>query len=111
MSQVVVMMPFDIIKVRLQTQPQKAPLYTGIIDCLKKIIKREGALALEKGSAVPFMGVGFLGAIRFGVYENFKKDIAYMRGTDGKPAILHQSDKTLAAFLTGIITSMGVVSN
>lgn len=38
-SQVFVMQPFEIIKVRLQTQPKDAKIYNGIIDCLTKIIK------------------------------------------------------------------------
>lgn len=53
--------------------------------------------------------MGLLGSIRFGVYENFKKDIAYMKGTDGKPAVLELADKTIAAFATGLISSLGVV--
>lgn len=49
MSQVFVMQPFEIIKVRLQTQPTNPKLYNGIIDCLFKIIREEGPLALYKG--------------------------------------------------------------
>jgi hypothetical protein len=44
------MQPFEIIKVRLQTQSKEAPNYSGIIDCLTKIIKNEGPLALYKGT-------------------------------------------------------------
>ena len=44
------MQPFEIIKVRLQTQSKQAPQYSGIIDCLGKIIKNEGPLALYKGT-------------------------------------------------------------
>lgn len=43
------MQPFEIIKVRLQTQSKEAPQYSGIVDCLTKIIKNEGPLALYKG--------------------------------------------------------------
>jgi hypothetical protein len=50
MSQVFVMQPFEIIKVRLQTQPEGAKIYSGILDCLVKIIKNEGPLALYKGT-------------------------------------------------------------
>ena len=38
-SQVFVMQPFEIIKVRLQTQSIDNPQYKGIGDCLGKIIK------------------------------------------------------------------------
>ena len=48
-SQVFVMQPFELIKVRLQTQSKQAPQYSGILDCLGKIIKNEGPLALYKG--------------------------------------------------------------
>ena len=43
------MQPFEIIKVRLQTQSKEAPQYGGIVDCLTKIVKNEGPLALYKG--------------------------------------------------------------
>jgi hypothetical protein len=43
------MQPFEIIKVRLQTQSKENPQYRGIVDCLTKIIKNEGPLALYKG--------------------------------------------------------------
>jgi hypothetical protein len=109
MSQVFVMQPFEIIKIRLQTQTQEARLYNGIVDCFKQIVTKEGPLALEKGSLVPLFGVGLTGSVRFGVYENIKKEIAYLRGTDGQPAVLHLTDKTLAAFLTGVVSSVVVV--
>jgi len=48
-SQVAVMQPFEIIKVRLQTQSATNKLYDGIADCLKKIIRNEGFFALYKG--------------------------------------------------------------
>lgn len=48
-SQVFVMQPFEIIKVRLQTQSNTNKMYNGIVDCLMKIIKNEGPLALYKG--------------------------------------------------------------
>lgn len=38
-SQVCVMQPFEIIKVRLQTQSATNKLYNGIADCFTKIVK------------------------------------------------------------------------
>lgn len=38
-SQVFVMQPFEIIKVRLQTQSSTNKMYNGIVDCLMKIVK------------------------------------------------------------------------
>lgn len=36
-SQVFIMQPFEIIKVRLANQSLKSPEYLGIVDCIKKI--------------------------------------------------------------------------
>lgn len=52
-SQVFVMQPFEIIKVRLQTQSAANKMYNGIADCLMKIIKNEGFFALYKG--IPYL--------------------------------------------------------
>ncbi len=38
-TQVIIMQPFEIIKVRLQTQSSSNPYYLGIADAFKKILK------------------------------------------------------------------------
>lgn len=42
--------PLDLIKVRLQTMPipaaGEAPLYTGMVDCAKKTMARDGVRSL-----------------------------------------------------------------
>lgn len=48
--------PFDTLKVRLQTQPQHPPLYTGLLDCLKKTVKWEGMRGLYTGMTSPLIG-------------------------------------------------------
>ena len=60
------MQPFEIIKVRLQTQSSTNPEYKGIIDCLQKIIKKEGPRALYKGTLSPLIGCGFQVSVQFG---------------------------------------------
>jgi hypothetical protein len=44
--------PFDTVKVRLQSMPTPAPgqspLYTGMVDCVKKTVQREGPSAFYK---------------------------------------------------------------
>ena len=34
--------PFDTVKVRLQTQPTVNPVYSGVMDCVRKTAKWEG---------------------------------------------------------------------
>jgi solute carrier family 25 carnitine/acylcarnitine transporter 20/29 len=66
------MQPFEKIKVMLQTQgPVKQ--YTGIIDCIQKVVKHEGFMGFYKGMLVPLMGIGLIGSVRFVVLENIKR--------------------------------------
>lgn len=65
-TQVLIMQPFEIIKVRLQKQNAKNPEYAGIIDCLKKIVQKEGITALYKGTLSPLIGCGFQVSVQFG---------------------------------------------
>lgn len=101
------MQPFEIIKVRLQTQPKDAKIYNGIIDCLTKIIKNEGPLALYKGTVTPLIGVGILGSVRFGFFENFKNALANYQGI--APIDLSLASRSLCAFCTGTLVSFLVV--
>lgn len=80
-------------------------MYNGIVDCLTKIIKTEGPLALYKGTVTPLIGVGILGSARFGLFENFKKELSVRKG-NGTPAPLELFEKTIAAFGAGLIVSL-----
>ena len=55
--------PFDIVKIRLQTQDTSNPRYANLVDCFKKITKEEGALTFYKGTAAPLVGVGSICAV------------------------------------------------
>lgn len=68
--------PFDTLKVRLQTQPQDKPIYSGLIDCFKKTIKWEGFTGLYKGVASPIVGQMFFRAILFSAYGEVKRIIS-----------------------------------
>ncbi|KAG9508629.1 Mitochondrial carnitine/acylcarnitine carrier protein, partial [Fragariocoptes setiger] len=61
--------PLDTIKVRLQVQPKlpdgKPALYSGTLDCTKKILANEGVKGLYKGMATPIAGVAPMYAICF----------------------------------------------
>ena len=75
-----VQQPFEIIKVRLQTQCHINPEYDGINDCIRKILAEEGPFAFYKGTSVyyegtlaPLLGVGLLVSLQFGSNELSKK--------------------------------------
>ncbi|CAL1128556.1 unnamed protein product [Cladocopium goreaui] len=62
----IAMQPFDIVAVRLMNQPQNesgAALYTGPVDCCKKMVQHEGVSGLFKGITANYA--------RFGPYCTF----------------------------------------
>ncbi|KAK4510808.1 serine/threonine-protein phosphatase 2A 56 kDa regulatory subunit delta isoform [Mucor velutinosus] len=63
-AQVIVGHPPDTIKVRLQTQPTP-PIYSGAMDCVRKLIKEEGPKGLYRGVMSPLAGIGFCNAVMF----------------------------------------------
>ena len=71
--QVIVGQPFDIIKVRIQSQSPINPQYKGTMDCLKQIYYNEGIWSFYKGTASPLVGVGACVSIQFGVNEACKR--------------------------------------
>ena len=75
-GQVLTAQPFDIIKIRLQTQSTTNPIYTSTADCFKKILKNEGPLTFYKGTASPLIGVGSICATQFMAYQECKKKLS-----------------------------------
>jgi len=68
-----VMIPVDTVKTRIVTQPPGVRYYTGMLDCLSQILRKEGVWALYRSlpprlcSVVPMIG------IQFAVYELMKR--------------------------------------
>ncbi|PVI08051.1 amino-acid transporter arg-13 [Periconia macrospinosa] len=49
--------PFDTVKVRLQSQPNRLPLpYSGPLDCFQKTLKQDGLYGLYRGISAPLFG-------------------------------------------------------
>lgn len=63
--------PIDVIKTKMQTDPEKYS--SGMINAAKDIIKTEGAAFLLAGLEPTVVGYGLEGAMKFGLYETFKK--------------------------------------
>ena len=62
-GQVLTMMPFENIKIKVVSRPQE---YTGYIQALKKTISEEGSLSFYKGMLTNPLGVGPQVALQFG---------------------------------------------
>lgn len=65
--------PFDTIRVRLQTNPEKYNY--SIKECIKQTHKENGIKTFYKGLASPIIGIGFEKSIVFGTYNFVKKQI------------------------------------
>lgn len=65
--------PFDTVKVHLQTQSPKNPLYRGTFDCFRSIIAKDSVAGLYRGISSPMGGVALVNAIVFGVYGNIQR--------------------------------------
>lgn len=65
--------PFDTLKVRLQTQPIKQPLYHGLVDCFQKTLKWEGLGGFYKGVMSPLAGQMGFRALMFLGYAEAKR--------------------------------------
>ncbi|RAL03294.1 mitochondrial carrier [Aspergillus ibericus CBS 121593] len=68
-AQVVIGQPFDLVKVRLQTQGGSA------LSLTRQIWQREGPLAFYKGSLLPLLGVGACVSIQFSAFHFFQHQL------------------------------------
>lgn len=75
--------PFDIVKIRLQTQDTTNPRYLNFVDCFKKITQEEGLATFYKGSAAPLVGVGTICAVQFSAYQESRKalEVGFLSNT------------------------------
>ncbi|KAI8810155.1 mitochondrial carrier domain-containing protein [Cladochytrium replicatum] len=92
--QVLTGQPFDIVKVRLQTQPKENPVYKGMLDCVTKISKEEGFLAFYKGTLVPLIGIGACVSVQFGALAAAKRFLTNKENTPLSPVQLYLAGST-----------------
>ncbi|RWS20703.1 carnitine-acylcarnitine carrier protein-like protein, partial [Leptotrombidium deliense] len=103
---VIVGHPFDTIKVKLQTMPHPFPgeqaMYTGSLDCAKKVIKREGFFrGLYRGIGPPMLSGTPINAVCFFGYGV------------GKRLFTSDTHKTLTLsqyFVAGMISGLACVA-
>jgi len=61
--------PLDTVKVKIQTQDVNSGVkYKGTLDCLVKLVNKDGVKSLYKGMSSPLLGVAGINAITFGAY-------------------------------------------
>lgn len=72
-SQVVVMLPFENIKLKVVSKPEE--YNQGYVHAFKKTVAEEGLLSFYKGMLMPLIGVGAQVSLQFGTVETLKKII------------------------------------
>lgn len=102
-TQVVIMQPFDRIKVMMQNHAEDS----GIMQSIRTIIKEEGVRGFYKGTGVLLIGIGALGSIRWGTFEQIKREFKQIFNLES--TMLPVKHNMLAAFLTGVVSSFFVV--
>ncbi|TFK71869.1 mitochondrial carrier [Pluteus cervinus] len=103
--------PFDLAKVRLQSQllssADGAVRFKGPVDCLVRTYKHEGVRGLYRGLPVPMVGSMMEAATLFLTYSTFQNVVRRYNGySDG--AELSISQHSLAAACAGFVTSFAV---
>ncbi|KAG0144005.1 hypothetical protein CROQUDRAFT_660544 [Cronartium quercuum f. sp. fusiforme G11] len=78
--------PFDLVKVRLQSQPlDQALRFRGPFDCFRKTTAQEGVRGLYRGVSMPVIGAMAENATLFLVYGQVQKLIRYLRMDSNHP--------------------------
>jgi solute carrier family 25 carnitine/acylcarnitine transporter 20/29 len=95
--------PFDTVKVRLQSQDFKNPIYNGPIDCVKKTVQWEGLPGLYKGVTSPLAGQMFFRSVLFGAFGQSKSWLA--TNSDGTTRTLSYADFYKAGAITGFVAA------
>ncbi|GHJ83912.1 hypothetical protein NliqN6_0314 [Naganishia liquefaciens] len=76
--------PFDLVKVRLQSQPtDRPPTFKGPLDCFQQTWGREGWKGLYRGVSAPLVGAACENACLFLTYNKFQDIIITIRPTVG----------------------------
>ncbi|KAI5059986.1 hypothetical protein GOP47_0024406 [Adiantum capillus-veneris] len=102
-AQLLVGHPFDIIKVKLQSQPAPSPgvppKYTGAIDAVKQTLNSEGRASLYKGMGAPSATVAAFNAVLFTARGQME---VLLRNSPGAPLTISQQ------FLCGVGAGLAV---
>ncbi|KAI9900577.1 hypothetical protein N3K66_004839 [Trichothecium roseum] len=107
-SEILVMYPLDVVKTRVQLQTNTAvgaERYDGMMDCLRKIVKHEGASRLYRGISAPIMMEAPKRATKFAANDEWGKFYRRMFGIEK----MNQSLSILTGATAGATESFVVV--
>jgi solute carrier family 25 carnitine/acylcarnitine transporter 20/29 len=98
--------PFDLVKVRLQTEGQSGR-FRGPLHCVTHTVRSEGLRSLYKGVTPPLLGTGVINALVFGMQGIFTAKIKELDGlpSNAPATLLHTCQ---ASLLSGVCISVVV---
>jgi len=98
--------PFDLCKVRLQSQVlDQTARFNGPIDCLTQTWRNEGIRGLYRGLPAPIVGATVENAILFLSYGQIQRAIRFSSGKDASSTDTSIAQKVAAGAGAGAITS------
>ena len=96
-------MPLDVVKVKLQLSASGmlGEKYTGVLDCVKKVVKTQGMRGLYAGLSPALLRSSTYGTTRIALYEPFKQTFA----GDVPKSEMKVHHRLLAGLFSGAIAS------
>jgi len=100
-------MPVDVVKTRLQLDGAGSTrLYSGSVDCARKLLRAEGARALFKGLSPALLRQSTYGSIRYGLYVPLRDALGADAGVGaGAGGQLALGKKVVAGAAAGALAS------
>lgn len=84
--------PLDVVKTRLQTQPGGVErMYTGVFDCMRRVVREEGWGALGRGVGARVAWVAPSSAIVLAVFEATGRALGGGEGASGEAPMPEQA--------------------
>jgi solute carrier family 25 (mitochondrial 2-oxodicarboxylate transporter), member 21 len=96
-----VVVPFELLKIRLQDKTS-ASRYTGLLDCLTKVIRQEGPLALYNGFEATLWRHIVWNAGYFGCIFQVRSQLP-VPATSSNPKMQKMANDLAAGFVGGVI--------